>query len=1224
MNSDAPEKKPPDAAAREAAETHIDSHMLLEAGAGSGKTTVLVARYKHIVGVTDAGVERVAAVTFTNKAAREMKERLQRDMPDMVRALETAPISTIHSLCEGLLKQYPFAAGVDPQFGVIDDRQRTVQLPRVVGDSLLRGLEEGRATAAMVVGQFEGLAAAVDAIVRLIDKRELYAKWLENPPGAKDLWNRWAEIEREWAAGFPAWVLSLPEYGELLSALGEMAPTAEAAPEDALSKHVRDLLGNLTAELPGDLEGIEEWSASGFPLPGNKGKAKTWGGDDELKAVRGRLRDATSSFRDGRMLKALGGLPEPSPRTAELAAAIWAEAKEALEAWQRHKDMLPALDFDDLQGYTRKLLADQKVRREIQRRFRHILVDEFQDTNELQRDIIWRLAGLDERGDEAARVFVVGDAKQSIYRFRNADVTVYTRTREDFKARQGCEVERLDVSFRPHAGLMEFFNELFKRDEIMGEGVEQPFEAAYEPMKEMRGAAPVAPCALGLLTVGGDEDDLLHRRLGEARTIAALIGEKLLGKTRPLIFDHRSRAKDPKDKWRRLEAGDIAILFRASRDMYLFEDALAERGLPYYNASGRGFFTRPEVLDMVGALRVVANPEDAVALVGVLRSPMFAVSDVALFWLGRAEENWWKRLRRAAEEGAWAEAPYSHVPIEERGGLRRAAELLGRWREVRDRLPISALMEEILGETGYSAAMAAQPDGLRAAANLGKLLDMARDFEGSAMGGLGAFVEMMGELAERDEGEAQAPTEEEEGEGIRLSTIHGAKGLQWPVVVVADLGRGQNEGRDVPLLQMHPEYGIVPAEVEQYRPRRWRLAGELIAQREDLEEEAETRRLLYVALTRASDMLVMSSSLAVQGEEEKVARRPGGGTWLAALLAACGCREKLDGRKAPAGAEDLGASLGTWYVTAGAKEKDGLPPVEILMAAPEPPEKAEDQAAAPRADFTMALTSVPPDPSARERFSVSELADYLHCPRGYWLRHVEGLAEGAARLPDPARALSAVERGTMAHQVLQMAGTGGAAALAEVLGRALPGGRDLRVIEEEEVEHLRELVAWYLASDFYRERVAAAGTKLRTEAWVSFELAGALVEGKMDAVAEGAGGRVLIDYKTGRASAALADEGEPARDVFQISVYALGLHEVTGEWPAEGVVVYLSDRKIEPIRPEADGRAAKAEAEDAIEHIRQGSFFGSTGDAGKCEECRMRWACSAGSARRNDVNSQEG
>ncbi len=688
------------------------------------------------------------------------------------------------------------------------------------------------------------------------------------------------------------WCASRLRYAELIDAINDMIPTAEAEPGDKLSAHVRDLLATLSEVPPSEVERIGEWAATArkLPLPGSKGKAKTWGGDEEMKAARQRLRDATDAFRSGSIVGALGDVaPNPSPRTAELAAAIWIETRAALDAWQRHKDLLPALDFDDLQQGAKRLLDDAKVRADIQRRFRHILVDEFQDTNVLQHDIIWRLAGLDDRGEDAARVFVVGDAKQSIYRFRNADVTVYAKTRQNFEARreQGYEVGRLSVSFRPNAGLMDFFNQVFEDARMMGIERHYEFQAAYEPMEEMRAETPVKPCALGLLTAGGEEDDALHRRLGEARTIAAFLKQRLLGDVRPEIYDHRSQSR------RALKEGDIALLFRATRDIYLYEDALAEEGLAFYNASGRGFFTRPEVLDLVNALRAVANPEDAVAVVGVLRSPMFAVSDVSLFWLAQVQGTWWERLMGVS----WGEEPYSHVPVEERAGLKRAAELVGQWRTVRDRLPVSALMEKILGETGYSAAMAAQPDGLRAAANLGKLLDLARDYEGAATGGLGGFVEMMGELAERDEGEAQAPTEEEEGEGIRLSTIHGAKGLQWPVVVVADLGRMPNAGFDVPLLRMHPDYGIVPAEVEEYRPRRWRLAGELIARRDELEAEAEEQRLLYVALTRASDLLVMSSWIDVKMNDDgsKAVKRPSGGTWLTMLSEACGWADEIDG-----------------------------------------------------------------------------------------------------------------------------------------------------------------------------------------------------------------------------------------------------------------------------------------------------------------------------------------
>jgi ATP-dependent helicase/nuclease subunit A len=937
---------------------------------------------------------------------------------------------------------------------------------------------------------------------------------------------------------------------------------------------------------------------------GNKGASAVWEPVGGPQRVRDLLR-CVAKYGDVHFARFKEDA-SPSRTTAEAASAIWHEAHHALDAWQKLKDAITVLDYDDLQIMLRDLLHnDSDIRARLRRRFRHVLVDEFQDTSSLQQEIVWLLSGVGEGGRDTARVFLVGDAKQSIYRFRNADVTVYNRTRHEFESAAGCEVRRLSVSFRPNAELMAFFNEAFRRGELLGNEATADYDAWYEPMEAMRQEVPISPAALGLL-VASEDEKILYRRAGEARVIARLIRHLL--EIRPLVFDHHTNSMRP------LHPGHIAILLRATTDVHLYEQQLSEAGIPFYNASGRGFFGQREITDVMNALRVVANPRDSIALVGVLRSPMFSLSDETLFWLGENSRiPWWDRVQEAAGQSAREREPYCFIAADEYSRLVLAARVLSSWREERDRLPLSAIVEKIIEETGYDAAMAGQVGGVRAVANLGKLADLARKFERSGQGGVGAFAEWLTALSASDSEEAQAPTEEEESESVRISSVHGAKGLQWPVVIVADLCRGIGDRAEVSDIRMHPKFGLVPKEPDEVGGQRWRLLGEIIKEQESKEAEAEAKRLLYVAMTRASDLLVLSSSVRLQSGQLK---QYGGESWLGRFVSAFNIpTESISAvEHAPQPLES--SSPWPWFlVSPTCNEFGSLLQVQMPATATEvsPPgrEQAqlfglEDRAASP-IDYSVALRSFPPETSGRRRFAVTEVADYLFCPRFYQLHHVDGLPDALAHEPILSQELSPIERGTVAHRLLQMIGTGGCEELDKLLTSTLPGGGTLRLLPEADQAQLRDLLSWFLSSKFYARHIAAA-SHLRTEAWISFAHGDALVEGKVDAVAETLEGMVLVDYKTGSGRAVLPDEQEPDMDRFQLALYSYGVRQVLGALPRLGAIVYLADQRIDEIDTQAAADEAARRALEAITRIR-GGHFPAARVPEKCRRCRLRWAC---------------
>ncbi|MCX7598522.1 MAG: UvrD-helicase domain-containing protein, partial [Armatimonadetes bacterium] len=468
----------PDQAAREAAQTCLDVSFLLEAGAGSGKTRALVDRYLSILDNDEqADVENIVAITFTRKAAREMKERIRaelvarmatagdddlRRLRERIRKLETAPICTIHSFCASILEQYPFAAELDPRFTLLDETQTDVNLPRVVEDSLLSRLssdsEQDSNTAARVISYFGGLPKAGDAIVELLYKRSQYYDYLCAPPSAEEIGRSWEERERQFYGPIREQFVSELRAQDLVSRISAAAEIARAIPDsDHLAKQVLRVHYLLQDGPPLHSDGLADFRTEILNATKNinMGRQDNWGGREKIEQAR-RAMAAVRELAQN-LLGELNTLAtQYSEETVEVAAAIWAEAAAALQAWRDFEATIPALDFEDVQIRLRDLLrSNAEVRRALQARFRHILVDEFQDTDGLQRDLVWLLAGLQQDGEGSGRVFVVGDAKQSIYRFRNADVKVFTDACRQFEEDSGARRERLTATFRAHSGLVD-------------------------------------------------------------------------------------------------------------------------------------------------------------------------------------------------------------------------------------------------------------------------------------------------------------------------------------------------------------------------------------------------------------------------------------------------------------------------------------------------------------------------------------------------------------------------------------------------------------------------------------------------------------------------------------------------------------------------------------------------------------------------------------------------
>jgi ATP-dependent helicase/nuclease subunit A len=946
--------------------------LLLDAGAGSGKTSVLVERFVQAVLQDGIDVTAMLTITFTEKAAAELRDRIRSRLRDLgalqdARRTEGAFISTIHGFCARVLRVNALAAGLDPHFAVLD-RYESEPLSAAAFDDALQELAreaEGAVDLMAAYGAGPLRATVMGVYAQLRSAGELRPQ-LPSIPGSE--------------GDAPAQAVSraAAELDQVAGALaGELGAIADPSPR------VREAIDRIAAcrELAA---GADVWPAEleRVKLPRNGAALST---------------DACAQYT-----AALAGFRA----TCSVRAAVPVRnlLDRLLTSYGRHyeqrKRAASGLDFEDLELITRGLFTqDSELRERYSARFERIMVDELQDTNPVQLELIESIA--------RDNLFTVGDAQQSIYGFRHADLELFERRGERLEA--VGRRETLLTNFRSRPEILEVLNATFA-DEL-GE--------RFRRLRPGRQDPPSAEPAVELVLVdkGADweqEGVASPWRLAEARTLADRVAELVAGGWSP---------------------GEMVLLMRATTDMRAYEKALERRGLPTYVIGGRGYWSHPQVVDLVAYLRALANPRDEASLYGVLASPLVGASLDALVVLGAgsraAERDPWWLLREPRGELDALEA-------DDRSRLEAFAAWFGGERRRAARCGIEELIDSALVRSGYDLAMLAMPGGRRRLANVRKLMRLGRQHEDAHGPDLHGFLDL---IADREAGrssesrESEAPMEGEGLDAIRLMTIHRAKGLEFPVVVVADLGRAVRPPSELLRVTADGRLGIRLARAGA-AGRESALDYKAIGDDQRAAAEAEERRLFYVAMTRAQERLVLSGAVKFEGFLGEGGGATGGGAvaWLA-----------------PALVPELGAVL---EQGGGIVDRDGARVMvrvgrpQDLAREPEPAPAAEGPQAAAAGGPPLAPAGPPPTPSADAGspltpaegpsltpaapppaagppvayLSYSSLAEYERCGYRFYAERVLGLpAAPEARPPlEPGTGpRSAADRGTLLHALLE-------------------------------------------------------------------------------------------------------------------------------------------------------------------------------------------------------------
>jgi ATP-dependent helicase/nuclease subunit A len=1138
---------------------------VVNASAGTGKTATLVGAYLAQLG---QGIPpgQILAITFTEKAAAEMRDRLKREVlarvsgmpaagePELdwrrvLTGLSNAPISTIHAFCAGLLKENPLEAGVDPHFTIWDEDESSAVRRDIILTTIQAHICTGHPGVQALFRDLQLRQISRHAPRHLTEVVEAALRWLNglgvdlqrrDPQGRNWLEARFA-IQRTRLMDLQArFEQGHREVRQAFNALAAIE-RAQGKNTQKLLQRIKAELANIEAELerltldaPAEVASVCDTLAD-LLKAGNLGSNPT---DTLLRASHETLRRwLGDKALDGGLKACFAGT-----KSVELTRHLIALVDQIQAEYRRRKTLARSLDFDDLLTHARTLLKfHPTVRRRYKERFRAILVDEFQDTDELQGEIICLLA--EERGHErvfgpfdryhalleqialdAHRLFIVGDPKQSIYRFRRADVGVFVAMAEKIVRTGGNRVALVE-NYRATASLLNFTNALFSRvmDGTGAHSLPSQTDARhrirYDAHDHLQPGQVCHTHGRLILILGEEGQTAEVGRAREARAFAALIGEL-----------HRDGAL--------ASYRDAAILIKTHSFGPLYEEALRERGIPYYRVKSGGFFQRQEVADLAAFLTFLVDPGDDLALAEVLTSPLAGVDFADLYRLCEMREPG-VSLADVLTSDRLVTLP---APLPER--LARFADLAVRLLQLRDRLDPAELLEWAIRETGYDAVLMAQLEGEQQVANVAKLLDLTRDFSRKGLAGLYEFAAYLREhIGDDGSRMPDAQIMSEEQDVVRIMTIHQAKGLEFPAVFVPDLaheGRGERGSRVI----FDEQWGVMCAAA--YGIDRARLLHPLMLEAEMVERDKEVeeqKRLLYVALTRPQHLLVLG---------EGASKRPGlWHKWVMGTLLAGPDRAEIMAQVRSGTLPSAEMAMGE--VTIELRHATTLAqwPVTQVVATPSLPTLTAGEL---HEIDRRVWDWQPPAPQTVE-LSPTALATLAKCMRYFFLHDIAGVEE---QPPGQEGGLPAVDKGRIVHAVLERIELDlPAAALAgrvQELIRRQPGAFLLTASDAEELAHdlecyLRSPTWQALRHSPHLRREVPFQLHMRAE---SLEL---FIRGRMDAVSSQDGTPVVIDHKY-----AHFDRHKEAGYEVPMAIYALAAMRALGSPSAEVQLSFLRSR----------------------------------------------------------------
>ncbi len=772
----------------------IDRNLAVNAGAGTGKTKVLTERFVYILehGKLEEfkEVESIVAITFTNKATQEMIERIRGEIKKkfhlgekwkrFYRDLEKANISTIHGFCSKILKENPIESGIDPYFEILDEDISSELLEESILQVLSTGLEKDENIFKMLRALDRNrIESMVDDFLQIYNKIRTIGIDMN-------------EVKENTIANINSFQIKDEEIQEIKSITSYLMDNLSKASK--ISKLKQDPVWQTFQS--GDYEAQDIFYYMEYIQDNIGNSSKEVDKQDRLKSL---------------IASVLLGKEKDNLWLYETILDILIQIDHR---YSKLKEEAGGLDYDDLQIMVLKLLDNREIRQRYQKKFRYFMIDEFQDTNELQKKIFYRLTSVDSPLDRE-NLFVVGDPKQSIYGFRGADIDVFYDVLDDIEKWGQDNIITLDKNYRSKDTILEFINSIFMN--LMGDRYDRLF------------AHNVSENDVDVEIIQKEDVEKIDGI--DENTLANIYESKIIaGRIRELVESGR------------YTYGDFAILFRATTRSHIYEKALKKLNIPYYNSSSKGYFYRQEVIDLINAIKTISNPYDTIATIGFLRGPMVGLRDDTIYWLLRNREvNIYNTMAKMKDNPI--------IASDEREKLKDALEIMDYFFDIKDIYDIWIVIEKIVEKTLFIEVLLSRPDGEQSIANIYKFIDMAKDYNRENRVSLEEYIDYLERKRLGSEGEGVIQSAKDDV--VKIMTIHGSKGLQFPVVIIPEMTRGMVMSS--PTILFHKDMGIG------IRTKDTRVLYDIMREEQNNRETEEMKRVFYVAMTRAKSLLILGN-----------------------------------------------------------------------------------------------------------------------------------------------------------------------------------------------------------------------------------------------------------------------------------------------------------------------------------------------------------------------------
>ncbi len=1127
----------------------LSRHIVITAAAGSGKTTLLVERFVRILEHNGFKPEQIVALTFTEEAAAQMKHNIRQAVENrraqftpsdrtanpwerVYDCLSLSKITTIHGFCLSLLKEYPLEAGLDPAFELLSPVEQQSGLFQSVCVSL--------------TDLSKSIDSALEVLLEYVPRRLLEPLFLElirrrNQLSAFDT-NRFSfrRLEKTDRMETAHIVTRLPIWGQLQQLLDHL-PQELLSASNSCSRRCQAQLNLFLQKRQLRSEEFITQFAETFSIRVNP--SKQW----RESGAYGPLKNMWNSLKQKLKEYPLSLGPSSSEETHHFQKALKALQLvylEILARFQKQKSHNSVVDFEDLLERTKRLVRNPRVREALRRRYRFFLVDEFQDTNYLQWDILHPLIGPE------GNFFAVGDAKQSIYRFRNADVTVFGEVRR-WIARRGYVLETGE-NYRSVPELIEFNNHVVRY--LFQPGLD--YETVHQEMAARRCDSTIKN--RGLTRKNAKDTAELDPR---AVQVFAYDPASSSAFFEPELVAHCVKQVVRTTNFRHSEIG---ILMRSRTRLKNYEEALRQNGIPFKTLGGIGFYEQQEVFDLINLLRFLARRWDDVALAGTLRSPLFNLSDEDLFLLSLERgDSFWAKL----QSGSRCVSPRRHWQF--------ACDRLQAWLKGSYQNTIAACLRRALNETGYLEIVSTSPRGLQNCANIEKFLDLVRTFEKNRAKTFVEFLRFLDALLKAKPKEAEATVLDDPDQCVRIYTIHGAKGLQFPVVILPDLGSPLLSRRRDPFYCETLRDGQSPQSfvaLKIWNPDK--SYGELqhpvysrLRRLNEYRQIAEEKRLLYVAMTRACDRLILIG---------KKTDQPSYARWLFDSKA-------LDNLKIE--------------VSSGKNLRTECTPSAFAVS------KARVDLAVSQPQF-----SKPQEVSEKRTWTPTEIAHFQHCSYQYYLSGIQALPEHPPFSQEQIEQSQAL-LGSAVHQMLEDPVSRIEDRISRIettrdLTTVYPPSSILRpeqqsILRDNILRHLRRITE----HPFYQRLLNAS--QLYSEKSFHIRKNGLLITGMFDKLFQERDGRwIVVDFKTTEISSTEIPVKvlQLAYDL-QVEIYLWAVWKILSTNRLEGFLFFTNTGELLPVKFNSEVAGKCENLINRLPRLLSASSFPKTDDPGRCHSC---------------------